>query len=122
MSLKNKLVNNIIAPVANGHSATSIRAKVNSTNEKNNTCTITYTDSEGVTVKQENVPVKLTNVSFIDWFPKEKDTVNVSVKKGEIYITGPDYQNSYSHMRNTMQLSQDVYSDDSSYFIGGYIY
>lgn len=122
MDLKNKLINNIIAPVATGHSATFIRATVNSSNEKNNTCTITYVNTEGVKVKQKDVPVKLTNISFIDWFPRPKETVIVSVKKGEIYITGPDYQNSYSHMRNSMQLSQDIYSDNSSYFIGGYIY
>lgn len=122
MALKNKLIDNIIAPVASSHSATFIRATVNSTNEKKNTCTVTYINSEGVKVKQKDVPVKLTNVSFIDWFPKEKEMVNVSVKKGEIYITGPDYQKSYDSMRSSMQLSQDIYSDNSSYFIGGYIY
>lgn len=122
MRLKNKLVNNIIAPVATSHSATFIRGTVNSINEKKNTCTVTYTNADGVKVKQENVPVKLSNVSFIDWFPKEKEVVNVSVKRGEIYITGPDYQNSYALMRNSMQLTQDIHADDSSYFIGGYIY
>ena len=122
MALKNKLIDNIIAPVASSHSATFIRAIVNSTNEKKNTCTVTYTNPDGVTVKQKDVPVKLTNVSFIDWFPKEKEVVNVSVKKGEIYITGPDYQKSYESMRSSIQLSQDIYSDNSSYFIGGYIY
>lgn len=122
MALKNKLINNIIAPVASSHSATFIRGTVKKTNEKNNTCTVVYTNTEGVTVTQENIPVKLSNVSFIDWFPKEKEVVNISVKKGEIYVTGPDYQNSYSSMRESMKLSQDIYSDNSSYFIGGYIY
>lgn len=122
MSLKNKLVDNIIAPVANSHSATFIRGIVNNVNEKNNTCTVTYTNSEGVKVKQESVPIQLTNVSFIDWFPKVNETVNVSVKKGEIYVVGPDYQKSYSSVRNKIQLVQDIYSDDASYFIGGYIY
>lgn len=122
MGLKNKLVNNIIAPVANSHSATFIRGTINSVNEKNNTCTVTYVNQEGVKVKQVNVPIQLTNVSFIDWFPKVNEQVNVSVKKGEIYIVGPDYQKSYSSIRNSIQLAQDIYSDNSSYFIGGYIY
>lgn len=122
MGLKNKLVENIIAPVANSHSATFIRATVNSVDEKSNTCTVTYVNQEGVTVKQENIPIKLNNVSFIDWFPKAKEIVSVSVKKNEIYVTGPDYQGDYSTVRNRIQLTQDIYSDDSSYFIGGYIY
>lgn len=122
MGLKNKLVDNIIAPVATSHSATFIRATVNSSNEKNNTCTVTYTNPEGVKVKQENIPVKLTNVSFIDWFPKKNEKVNVSIKRGEIFVTGPDYQNSYSSVRSSIQLAQDIHSDNSSYFMGGYIY
>lgn len=122
MALKNKLIDNIIAPVASSHSATTIRGIVKKSNEKNNTCTVVYTNVDGVKVVQENIPVKLNNVSFIDWFPKEKEVVNVSVKKGEIYVIGPDYQNSYASMRSSMQLSQDIYSDNSSYFIGGYIY
>ena len=122
MGLKNKLVDNIIAPVATSHSATFIRGTVNSTNEKNNTCTVTYINLEGVKVKQEGVPIQLINTSFVDWFPKVNESVNVSVKKGEIYITGPDYQGNYSSVRQRRQLTQDIYSDDSSYFIGGYIY
>lgn len=122
MALKDKLINNIIAPVATSHSATFIRATVNKSNEKNNTCDITYVNQEGVRVKQVGVPVQLTNVSFIDWFPKKNEVVNVSVKRGEIYITGPDYQHSYASMRNSIQLSQDIHSDNSSYFLGGYIF
>lgn len=122
MGLKNKLVENIVAPVASSHSAAFIRAVVLEANEKRNVCKVRYTDSEGVVLTQSNIPVVLNNVSFIDWFPKKNDSVIISLKKNEIKITGPDYEKSYGSLRSKIELSQDIHSDTSSHFLGGYIF
>lgn len=122
MALKDKLINNIVAPVANSHSATFITASVLAINERNNVCNISYINQEGVKVYNNNVPIKLNNINFIDWFPKVNDTVIISVKRDEIFIVGPNYQQSYKEIRDQIQLSNDIYSDNSSYFLGGYIF
>lgn len=122
MNLKNKLVENIVAPVASSHSAAFIRATVLTADERSNTCTVKYRDQEGVLLTQPNVPVQLTNVSFIDWFPKKNESVILSVRKNELKVTGPDYQESYSNIKSKIELSNDIYSDTSSHFIGGYIF
>lgn len=123
MSLKNKLVQNIVAPVANDKSTMSLDAVVTKVNEKNNTCSIKYTNHEGIPVEQANVPVQLNNIAIIDWFPKVREHVLITTKsRGDITIIGPSYGKNYSTIRSKMKLTEDIYSDTSSFTMGGFIF
>lgn len=123
MSLKNKLINNIVSPVAIDKSTNSFDAIVTKVNEKANTCSIKYNNHEGIPVEQANVPVQLSNVGIIDWFPKVKEHVLITVKsRGDITIVGPSYGRNYNSIRNKIQLTEDIYSDISSSTMGGYIF
>lgn len=113
---------NIVAPAITNRSAAFYSGKIISANEKSNTCTVRYINANGITVTQKNVPVQLSNVNIIDWFPKENDKVKVIEKEGLIAIEGPIYTNSYASIRSTIELTEDIYSDSSNYFMGGYIY
>lgn len=122
MSLKNRLIENIVAPVASNHSAASLDAVVTKVNEKNNTCDIKYKNTEGIPVEQANVPVQLHNISIIDWFPKVKEHVIISAKGRDIVITGPSYGTNYNLVKSKIQLTEDIYSDISTSTMGGFIF
>ena len=122
MSLKDKLINNIVAPVASSHSAIFLDAVVKEINEKSNYCTISYTNENGVKVEQKNVPVQLQNECIIDWFPKVRDHVLITVKGNDIFITGPNYGGNFNRVKNKMILKQDILSDASTATLGGYIF
>lgn len=120
--LKDKLVQNIVAPVASSHSATFLDAIVLKTNESSNICNIQYKDDQGVIVTQNSVPVEITSNNIIGWFPKEKEHVIVTVKGGDLFITGPSYGKNYNMIRSRMELKKDIYSNSFSYFLGGFIF
>lgn len=120
--LKDKLVQNIVAPVASSHSATFLDAVVLKANESSNVCDIQYRDDQGVVVTQKSVPVEITSNNIIGWFPKEKEHIIVSVKGGDLFITGPSYGKNYNMVRNRMELKKDIYSNSFSYFLGGFIF
>lgn len=123
MSLKSKLIENIVDPVASDKSTVSLDAIVTEVNKKSNTCSIKYTNYEGIPVEQANVPVQLHNVSIIDWFPKVKEHVLITTKgKGDITITGPSYGKNYNNIRKKTELTEDIYSDMSSATMGGFIF
>lgn len=122
MGLKEKLIENIVAPVAFSHSASLLDAVVIKANEVSNTCSIKYENEEGVTVIQNNVPIQLQNVNIIDWFPNEKDHVIVNQKGNDIFIIGPSYGHNYNSVRAKLKLRQDIFSDTSSCTIGGCIF
>ena len=123
MSLKSKLIENIVAPVASDKSTSSLDAIVTKVNERTNTCSIKYTNNEGIPVEQANVPVQLHNISIIDWFPKVNEHVLITTKgRGDIAITGPSYGKNYTNIRNKIKLTEDIYSDISSATMGGFIF
>ena len=123
MSLKSRLIENIVAPVATDKSTISSNAVVTKVNEKTNTCSIKYTNSEGIPVEQANVPVQLNNVGIIDWFPKVNERVLITTKgRTDITITGPSYGRNYNSIRSKIKLTEDIYSDISSSTMGGYIF
>ena len=123
MSLKSRLIENIVSPVATDKSTSSIDAKVTKVNERSNTCSIKYINNEGIPVEQANVPVQLHNIGIIDWFPKLNEHVLITTKgKGDITITGPSYGRNYNNIRYLTKLTEDIYSDISSATMGGYIF
>lgn len=122
MSLKDKLIKNIVAPVAQSHSAIFLDAVVTEIDEKTNNCTISYTNENGVPVEQKHVPVQLQNECIIDWFPKVKDHVLITAKGNDIFITGPNYGRNFNLVKNKMKLKQDILSDTSTSTMGGYIF
>lgn len=122
MSLKNKLINNIVAPVASSHSAIPLDAVVTKVNERDNTCNIKYVNENAVDVEQKNIPVQIYNECIIDWFPKVGDHVLISVRNNDIMITGPNYGGNFNIVKNKMNLKQDVLSDASTSTLGGCIF
>ena len=123
MSLKSKLIENIVAPVATDKSTSSLDAIVTKVNERYNTCSIKYTNHEGIPVEQANVPVQLHNISIIDWFPKINEHVLITTKsRGDIVIVGPSYGRNYNNVRSKLRLTEDIYSDISSCTMGGFIF
>ena len=122
MSLKDKLINNIVAPVASSHSAIFLDAVVKEINEKSNYCTISYTNENGVKVEQKNVPVQLQNECIIDWFPKENDKVIIKEYDKKAIITGPFIPGNYSsEIKSKNKKEKDIYTDLFSSCIGGFI-
>ena len=123
MSLKNKLIQNVVNPVATDMSTMSLDAVVTKVNEKANTCSVKYINHEGIQVEQANVPVQLNNIGIIDWFPKIREHVLVATKsRGDISIIGPNYGRNYGNVRKQLKLSEDIYSDISSFTMGGFIF
>lgn len=123
MSLKNKLIQNIVDPVAIDRSTMSLDAVITKVNQKSNTCSIKYTNQEGIPVEQANVPVQLNNIGIIDWFPKEREHVLISIKgRGDITIVGPSYGSNYNNIRSKLRLTEDIFSDISSSTMGGFIF
>lgn len=122
MSLKNKLVNNIVAPVASSHSAIPLDATVTKINERNNTCDIKYVNENAVEIEQKNIPVLMYNECIIDWFPKEGEHVLISIRNNDIMITGPNYNGYFGTVKNKMNLKQDILSDASTSTLGGCIF
>lgn len=117
--LKNKLVQNIVAPVATSHSAISLDALVIDANQRTGKCTIEYVNSRGVKVVQENVFVKNISLEMFVWFPKKNEKVIISVRNNDIMITGPSISKSNS---GRLKLEHDIFSDNTSAGIGGSIF
>lgn len=122
MSLKNRLINNIVTPVASSHSVIPLDAVVTKINEKNNTCDVKYTNENAVDVEQSNVPVQMYNECIIDWFPKVGEHVLISVRNNDIMITGPNYNGNFGWVKNKVNLKQDILSDASTSTFGGCIF
>lgn len=122
MNLKNTLIENIVTPVASSHSTMFYDAIVKEANEKNNTCTIIYTNQDGVELTQKRVPVQIQGIGVVGWFPKVRDHVVATKKGGDLCITGPSYGRSYSNITTRLQLTEDIYSDTSDYTLGGFIF
>lgn len=121
-TLRSKLTENYIAPAVLNRSAAFYEGRIKKADERSNTCTVEYTNNQGVTTSQTNVAVKLSNIGIIDWFPKVNEKVQVTEKEGSIQITGPIYSGDYSAVRSQMKLKEDIFTDSSNYFIGGSIY
>lgn len=121
-NLRNKLIENIVAPVANSHSAISLEATVISANEKTNKCKISYVNEKGIPITEEEVPIQMQNISIIDWFPKKRETVLISIRGKDVSIVGPSYGKSYGSIRSKLELKEDIYNDASNYTMGGFIF
>lgn len=120
--LKQKLVDNIVAPVATSHSAIFLDAVVINADEKTNTCDVKYTDAKGVPTEKKGVQIQLHNVNIIDWFPKANERVTIIVRDQLVMVTGPSYGGNYNNMKQKLQLTEDIHSDASGFSMGGYIF
>lgn len=96
-------------------------AKVISSDQINNVCSIEFIDKSGYKSNKDNVPVKIYVPGFIGWFPKSGDLVNIDTES-DAYIITSAYESGYaSNHRPGNQLKKDIYSGASGGPVGGTI-
>lgn len=111
--IKNKIVDNIVNPVAIQKGYYSTIGTIMKADEKNNTCTVDYQDSRGNIVSKKNVPVLLTNGSEVGWFPKKGDIVCININDTNVEITSK-YSYIYSRdIKEKKSIKQNKYSNYS---------
>lgn len=111
----------MVEPVTHQLDRISTLAKVTKADEKNNVCSIQYTDKNGRFRNKDNVSVRLYG-SGTDWFPSVGDFVTVEDSNSGTVIIARHVQNYNMDVRSKMQLSKDIYSDSSGAEPGGTIY
>ena len=124
MSFKEKMLNDYLFPSINGGEyIPRIVGTVLGTDERNNSCSVRYKDKKNQSVVRYDVPVRLTSVSVIDWFPKVGDQVVMEANNINPIIVGEfEFQSKVTNKAITT-LDSDVYSDNMSCETeGGHIY
>jgi hypothetical protein len=120
--VRQKLLSTIVEPAADNRSSSTLTATVTDADEKANTCSISYTRTDGKKMNKDNIPVMLTNKSIIDWFPEKNENVFIQEKTSNIvYITGPANPN-YNDIRKENSLVNDIFSDSFVDTIGGFLF
>lgn len=119
--IQKKLKENLIDPAASGRSSSTLLGTVISTNERTNSCSISFVRQDGKKNNKDNVPVMLTNKSIIDWFPEAGETVLLQEKNTVIYITGPSYS-TYGDIKKSIELKNDIFSESYMDVLGGFLF
>lgn len=114
-------LNDIIDPAADNRSTNTFSGVITSVNEKANVCNISYTRKDGKKINKNNVPLMISNKSFIDWFPEVDENVLLQEKNNVTYITGPSCAN-YDIIRKSVSLVNDVFSDSFVDTLGGFLF
>lgn len=120
MGIKEKLISNIVQPVARDSGSVTTVAKVISSDEINNTCNITYMDRNGIKRNKENVVVRIYD-NGSGYFPAIGDLVELQLERDICVIIARHVGNYNMDVRSKMQLRQDIYSDSSGSAVGGSI-
>lgn len=121
-TLKRKIQEQIISPVQQEYRGYTLIGRVTKIDEKNNTCDISFKDQQDKQQSIKNVPVALYNTSFVDWFPKEGDHVELSESAGSIKITGKINKEYFKKERNKIKKSKDVIPNNYNGVISGNIF
>lgn len=116
-----KIKDKIVEPAANSRSVSTLSAKITNVNEKTNTCDVMYTRIDGTELRKKNVEILLNNKSFIDWFPEVNDNVLIQEKNNIVYVLGPAYSD-YNKIRKSIELKNDVFSNNFVDTLGGFIF
>lgn len=111
MSIKNKIIKDLIEPVSQTRNDQIIVAKVTISDEKNNICSIQFTDKDGQYVSANNVKVRLISDGIIDWFPKKDDLVQVLDTGGQYEIISKYSANYASSDKTSTELKKDIFSN-----------
>ena len=117
--LKSKLQSHVGAAATHADKKVILSAEIVSADEKNNTCSIRYVDINGKNRNKDNVAIRLYG-SGTDYFPKNGDSVRVEEGPGTSVVIARNVSNYAMDVRSKMQLTNDIYSDDTG-AIGGCI-
>lgn len=120
--LKRRIREEIVKPAEQVRRDASHVAKVTYSGEKNNICSISFIDKEGYRSNKDNVPVRIYNQSFSDWFPTVGELVNVEDSDGNLSIVSK-FEGGYgSSVRALTELKQDIYTSSFGGTMSGMIF
>lgn len=120
-TVKNAIKNNIVSVDALFRGASEKIALVKSSNEKNGTCSIEFTDFDGNNVLEKDVKVRLSNPSLIDWFPKKGDYVFIKEDLNVVIVLGDATHLVTNNTKSQSIFSKDIFSNLVNDNLGGYI-
>ena len=75
--IKNALHQSIAAPVEGRTTYVQVLGRVLFSNEKENVCTVIFSDRNGYSRKQSGVPVRIDSAN--SWFPRAGDIVQMTL-------------------------------------------
>ncbi|MGL4877946.1 hypothetical protein [Paraclostridium dentum] len=108
-NFKKTLKDNVVAPYNKYNLSQEKLGEVISTNEKRNTCSVTYRNVDGIKVVKDNVPVKNSKGLF-NGFPKVGDYVELQEVGRTVRILSVVDQ---SLIGNSNTETNDIYSNSS---------
>lgn len=107
---KRRLQEEMVNPADQVRRDASYVARVTHANEKNNICSVSFIDKDGYVSNKDNVPVRIYNQSFIDWFPIKGEMVTVEDSDGNLSIVSK-FEGGYgSRIRAGTELKHDIYT------------
>lgn len=120
--LKRRIQEEVVKPAEQVRRDSLYIAKVTYSAEKNNFCSITFIDKDGYRSNKDNVPVRIYNQSFSDWFPSLNELVNVEESDGNMSIVSK-FEGGYgSNVRGGTELKQDIYTSSFGGTMSGMIF
>lgn len=120
-SIKNAIRNSITSTDALFRGATEKVALVKSSNEKNGTCTIEFKNFEGNRTIKEDIKVRLSNPSSIEWFPVKGDYVFIKEDLDVVIVTGDATHIVSNTNKSNSSFKNDIFSNLVSDNTGGFI-
>lgn len=120
MGIKDKILQ-MDSPAAHSRRSFMTVGKVTKSNEKINTCSVQYSNSQGYTSNKENVQVQLYSPGFHNWFPKVDEVVTLNISESYIKIIGPA-NSAYSKTRADYSLKKDILSSNFGGTLAGNIF
>lgn len=119
--IRTKLQNDIVEPAALSRSTTMQEGIVIKSDQKANTCDVSFIRNDGKKITQDNVPLLLNGTTDITWFPKKDEKVILQTREENVFIIGPSYRN-FQEIRNKMKLKHDIFSDSNTDTLGGFLF
>lgn len=120
-SIKNSIRNNIVSIDSYFKGTSEKVALVKSSNEKNGTCTIEFTDFDGNKVIEKDVKVRLANPSLVDWFPKKGDYVFIREDLNVVMVLGDATHLVTNSIKTNSIFKLDIFSNSVNDNSGGFI-
>lgn len=108
--LKRKIQERIVAPADHLSREHTIVGEVTLSDEKNNVCSVRYMDKDGYVSNKDNVPVRVYNQSFADWFPAKGEQVVMTESNYQVTIVSK-YEGGYgTAVRAGTEMKKDIYT------------
>ncbi len=120
MGIKDKILQ-MDSPAAHSRRSFTTVGRVTRADEKINTCSVQYSNSQGYISNKENVQVQLYSPGLFTWFPNVDDLVTLNISESYIKIIGPA-NSAYSKNRAENSLKKDILSTNFGGSIAGSIF